>query len=659
MAVVSMSKIGILLHKEYKAEALELLQKEGVMEIVENTEGCNEVLENNHKIDLEIAEINFALNFLKKYAPSYGGMEGMLLGEKTKISSFQDIEKIRNNFVYKDTVEECKNIEESFNKIQLKIAENKQNIELLTPWNNFDVNLKEDLETKTSKLIVGFLKPTLVEKCLLEFESNFVFGDFQIVEELSDKVACCFLVELKDLRDMEAFLQKHEFTEFILPKLNGTPKEILAELNKKQETLENDILKLTQRHKETAKNVPELKVIYDYLIWLKGKEEIKNQFFYTNTTVSIQGFIPQKKLTELKKELEKIDKTVFLEKLEITKTDNVPVALQNSNFVKPFEGVMKLFGLPSSNELDPTPYLTPFFLIFFGFCLTDVGYGLILALGTLALLKFVKFPADMKNMLRLLMYAGWATVIMGVLFGGYLGLTVDQVPAWMVNAETGLFKLQVFDPINNLNTVMAFAYGLGLVQLWLGILLKGINTSKTSNWKAFQTSYIFNVLIILAIFLALAKSEILFPAFANVLEYIVYACIAFAIWGSGYGQKNIIVRPLIGIIVFIQEIINVFSAVLSYSRLFALGLATGIIALVFNTIAITTLDLLPIYIAIPMMIIIILLGHLLNIALNVLGAFIHSARLQFVEFFGKFLEGGGKEYAPFKRDMKYIVLEKD
>lgn len=660
MAVISMSKINILVHKEYKAEALELLQQKGVMEILRVTEEeKNETSEESYKVDLKIAEVEFALGFLKDYAESHKGMEGLILGEKTKINSLDEVEDIRKNFVYGDVIEECKNIEEKQNKINTKLADNNQTIETLTSWRNLDVNLKNEFETGRTKLIIGFLKNSNLDECLVEFETNFTMGEAEVVEKFSDKVACWFIVEKSELREVEAFLQKYEFSEFVLPKLDGTAQEILSALEYKQSELNTEIEQLNAQKTEIAKNLPKLKVIYDYLTWLKGKEEIKQDFNYTDTTVTITGFVPNNELHALETGLESIDKTVVLEELEITEEDNVPVELENKNAVKPFEGVMKLFGLPSSSEIDPTPYLTPFFLIFFGFCLTDVGYGLILGVGIWALLKTVKFPQDMKNMLRLLMYAGWSTVVMGVLFGGYFGLTVDQAPDFMVNAEGTRFKLQVFDPINNLNAVMGFAYGLGLLQLWLGTFLKGINTSKTNKWEAFQTSFSYNILILIIIFFTLAKTEVLFAEAAGVLEKLLYANIAFSIWGSGYGQKNIIVRPLIGAIIFIQEIINIFSAILSYSRLFALGLSTGIIALVFNTIAVTTMDLLPIFIAIPAMIIIIIMGHTLNIGLNVLGAFIHSARLQFVEFFGKFLIGGGKTFTPFKKDMKYIALSED
>lgn len=659
MAIVAMSKIQILLHNADKTRVLETLQECGVMEIIES--GEEQVLDLNeeaiHKLDFEIAEVEFALRFLTKYATPTKGIEAMFLGDKIKVDSLDTVPALRKSFAYRSIVEKCQNLEEQINRQKARLIEISHEIAEFEPWENLKLDLAFPRETETTKLLIGSLPRRQAEACLTEIEEHVLLSEQNIFSEQKDpETRFWILVDKKQLESVEAILQDYGFSAFVPVFREGSPHEILKALIQEKKAILKYLDVFEKEGEELAHNIPNLKKMYDYLHWLKGREEIKRNFSTTEMVTVILGFVPKERLAELEKVLSEVSANIFVEELQITSEDQVPVALKNKHFVRPFEGVMKLFGLPASSELDPTPYLTPFFLVFFGFCLTDVGYGLILGIGLWVLLKTVKFPEDLKSMLRLLMYAGWVTVFMGVLFGGYFGLTVDQVPAWMVNAETGLFKFQVFDPINNLNVVMGFAYGLGLLQLWLGTFLKGLNQWKNNKAEALQTSFIYNLLIVFVIFLTLAKTGVLFAGAAGFLEKVVYVNIALAIWGSGYGQKWF-VRPLIGAIVFLQEIINIFSAVLSYSRLFALGMSTGIIALVFNTIALTTLDLMPPFAAIPVMIVVILVGHVLNIALNVLGAFIHSARLQFVEFFGKFLAGGGKDFTPFKREMKYLVFD--
>lgn len=659
MAVVAMSKIQILLHNADKAKVLETLQECGVMEIIDSAESQFASLNEEaiHKLDFEIAEIDFALRFLTKYAAPTKGVEAMFLGDKIKVDSLDAVAALRKSFAYRSIVEKCQNLEEEINRKKARLIEVNHEFAEFEPWENLKLDLALLRETETTKLLIGSLPRRQAADCLAEIEEHVLLSEQNIISEQKDpETRFWVLVDKKNLETVEAILQGYGFSAFVPAFREGTPHEILKALIQEKKTILKQFDAFEKEGEELAYNIPNLKKMYDYLHWLKGREEIKQNFSTTEMVTVILGFVPKERLAELEKVLSEVSANIFVEELQITSEDQVPVALKNKNFVRPFEGVMKLFGLPASSELDPTPYLTPFFLVFFGFCLTDVGYGLILGIGLWILLKTIKFPEDLKSMLRLLMYAGWVTVVMGVLFGGYFGLTVDQAPAWMVNPETGLFKFQIFDPINNLNVVMGFAYGLGLLQLWLGTFLKGLNQWKNNKAEALQTSFIYNLLIVFVIFLTLAKTGVLFAGVADLLEKVVYVNIALAIWGSGYGQKWF-VRPLIGAIVFLQEIINIFSAVLSYSRLFALGMSTGIIALVFNTIALTTLDLMPPFAAIPVMIIVIVVGHILNIALNVLGAFIHSARLQFVEFFGKFLAGGGKDFTPFKREMKYLVFD--
>lgn len=659
MAVIKMSKINILLHKEDKVKVLDLLQEQGVMEIIDKKEtiSSDQFTQEVYNIDYKLAEIEFALKFLAPFAPAPQGMDGLIFGEKIQVSSLDEVNLVSQTFFYQDVIEKCKNIEEELNQLKFRFSENHSEINELTPWMDLDINLGAERETKNTQLIIGTIEASTATECFEEIKAILEKGEHQILGKWNNQIRFWLIADKKNLKKIELILQKHGFSDFVPTNRTNTVTNRIKTLETEQNEISSKIDNLNAERKKIAQKTPELKIVYDHLSWLKSKEAIKKNFLYTESTTSIEGFIPKQQLINLEQSLQKLSKGIVVEEIAITEEDIVPVGLENKKFVRPFEGVMRLFGLPSKDEADPTPYLTPFFLIFFGFCLTDVGYGLILGIGLMLLLKLYKFPEDMKNMLKLLMYAGWSTVVMGVLFGGYFGLTPEQAPSFMVNANKTAFKFQVFDPINNLNAVMGFAYGLGLFQLWLGTLMKGIQTAKSNKWNAMQAHFIYNILILVLIFYSLAVTGVFLENYSEMLKNMMYIVGIFAIWGSAYETKNIFIRPLMGLILFIQEIIGIFSGVLSYSRLFALGLSTGIIALVFNTIALATLDLMPIYIAIPVMLVIILVGHILNICLNVLGAFIHSARLQFVEFFGKFLIGGGKEFTPFKKEMKYVYFE--
>ncbi len=239
---------------------------------------------------------------------------------------------------------------------------------------------------------------------------------------------------------------------------------------------------------------------------------------------------------------------------------------------------------------------------------------------------------------------------MGILFGGYFGMTTDQLSV-LKNPETGLFYGQIFDPLNQILVVMGFAYILGVFHLWIGVVLSGVNKWRQGNRAeaicasgSLATSIIF-----------LSILPFLSESLRSSLSWIPFLFLPPLLWGFGSG-KNMIARMFTGIFGLLNELLSWLSNVLSYSRLFALGLATGVIAMVFNNIANIIGGMLPLPLAIPMWLLIILFGHSLNIGLNLLGAFIHSGRLQFVEFFGKFFDGNGKGFVPLARRGRFAFI---
>lgn len=253
---------------------------------------------------------------------------------------------------------------------------------------------------------------------------------------------------------------------------------------------------------------------------------------------------------------------------------------------------------------------------------------------------------------------GFTTFFMGVLFGGWFGMTPAEAPSFLVNAERTAFVGQIFDPINDLtDKIMPLAFLMGVFQLWFGVILKGfIKLKNGQKSEAFQTSFFLAFMIALLI-VKVVLGNIGMKEVSAMMTSVLYAGLVLLIWGLGYGNKNPIARILFGILGLVDEAMGWLSNVLSYSRLFALGLATGIIAQVFNKVALTIGEMLPAVIGVFMVVFIILLGHVINIALNLLGAFIHSGRLQFVEFFGKFLDCGGRRFAPLSRNSKYIFKQ--
>lgn len=268
-----------------------------------------------------------------------------------------------------------------------------------------------------------------------------------------------------------------------------------------------------------------------------------------------------------------------------------------------------------------------------------------------ALVLSLKLPFDksVTNMIKMFMYGGVSTIIMGMLFGGWFGLTADQVPeslTYLTDDGKRMFLGQIFDPMLDLvDKIMPLAYVLGILHLSLGLYLSGLIAWKSGDKD--RMLFVSIPMISMFVFASLA-----WVAGIEVFAYAFYLSMILTMWGLGKSGSPIL-RILKGFGGLLNESLGWFSNILSYSRLFALGLATGIIAMSFNIVAMTMGGMVPGVGGLIVTLVVLAFGHTLNIALNVLGAYVHSSRLQFVEFFGMFLEGGGKVLKPLRKVCRF------
>ena len=348
---------------------------------------------------------------------------------------------------------------------------------------------------------------------------------------------------------------------------------------------------------------------------------------------------------------------------DIKEDEEPPTLLSNNGFSSSVEGVLESYGLPHKGEFDPTTIMSFFYVFFFGMMLSDAAYGAIIAIACFIVLKkFPRMGEGMHKTIKMFMFCGVSTVVWGILFGGYFGNVVDIV------SETFFGKLVTvpalwFIPLNDPMRLLVYSLAFGVVHLFVGLGIKGYMELKEGRtldffcdvvlWFAFLIGLIM-LLLPSDIFASIAQTKIVFPPVLNTVAK------ALAIGGalglvlmSGRESKNPILRIALGAY-DIYNITGWLSDVLSYSRLLALGLATGVIASVVNQMG-------SMFgkgiVGVIGFILVFLVGHTLNLAINLLGAYVHTNRLQFVEFFGKFYEGGGKPFEPFKSDTKYVTIQ--
>ncbi len=442
-----------------------------------------------------------------------------------------------------------------------------------------------------------------------------------------------------------------EVTEKALPESYLFPEKSPAELNAAIASIDKELEEIdTYLKTHTDSIVKGLKLYQQQIYGVTDMCKVhdateaildgKVQFFV--------GWIPVNKKEEIEKEL--ANYSVSYEMEQPSPDEDVPIQLSNSRFARLFEPITRMFALPKYKELDPTPLFAPFFMLFFGLCLGDGGYGLLIAV-VCALMLFKTGPS-MHGYLKLGILLGCATVVVGILTGCFFGISLENLTwPWLQGVKQYFITDANFkDKLGGYSPLMVFAVVIGLVQIFFGMVVKAITFTKQFGIRyAWSTlGWVVGLITTAATFgLPLLGVNIPTP-----LLYILYGIIgvsAFAIVFLNSPGKNIFVNVGSSLWSTYNMATGLLGDTLSYIRLFALGLTGGILGGVFNTLAFDLTTSLPAWGRWLAVLLILLVGHAINFGLCLIGAFVHPMRLTFVEYYkNSAFEGGGSEYTPLK-----------
>lgn len=581
----------LIYHKEY-VPFLEKLQELGVLHIIEKKKEVDE----NIKISLhQISEINKALKFLGKRteeeSPAKTDMDGL------------------------EIVESIKSLTEEINAIEQEQLSLNKDIQKAQPWGDFDPQVQEKFAQK---------------KIYLKY---FVCSEKNFNPEWKKK----YPIEIVNTQNGNVYI--------LALQRGANPIDIDAEEIKLPEQKLSDLLAKDRANKERLEEIEKIFDEYavkyqDTLRETRQKLQEKTDFnLAINHTekqaeekvMLLEGWIPEGKKEDLEGMLDKQD--VYYVSSKPKKDENVPIKLKNNKFSRLFEPIGDLFSLPDYQELDLTPFFAPFFMLFFGFCVGDTGYGLFILIATLIFRR--KASKELKPLLTLASYLGAATVLMGFVSGTFFGVELVKIEGYPL-------KEIILDPLK----LFWLSIGIGGLQIFYGMFIKAANQIKQGGLK-YGLSTIGWILLIISGALA-----VVLPMIDIILPKIVIQTL-FGISGAlilifANPDINIFASIGSGLYDAYNMITGVFGDLLSYIRLFALGISSAILGLVFNQIAAQFLG--GGFLSYIPFIIILLIGHGLNIFLASLGAFVHPLRLTFVEFYKNAgFMGGGKQYKPFSK----------
>ena len=594
-----------------------------------------------------------ALKILDDYAPE----------KKSLLSSFAGRREIDADEIGETaasasaTMEVCNTIialskrcaDNAAEQVRLKAA-----IAQLEPWAELDIPFSMNSTAQTA-VIIGSVPSAMDEKQLKEAlaqNSELIF-DLDIVST-SREITCFVLAVPKQQRAAaEAQLRTLGFS-YPSVQCRTEPKQQMAEYREKIEELQQSTTEAETELQSLGDNRRAIENVCDYFTVRADKYAAIGAMNHSKHTFVVQGYVPEDDCARLEQLCARIDPCdVSFEDAG----EDAPVKLKNNRFAEPAQNIVTMYASPSVDDIDPTPVLAFFFYFFFGMMFSDAGYGLLMTVACAVMIRKFKPETSMKNNLRLFEYCGISTFIWGLVYGSVFG----DAPAVFYNHFAGtsltmkdIIPWPILDQKHDAMTILILSIALGLVHILVGMACKFIVLWRKGDKKGALFDVGSWMLLLVSIAVAAAGTKL-----GNTVKQIgIYAAlfsVAMLILTQGRDKKNPIMRLFSGII-SLYDITGYVSDLLSYSRLLALGLTTGVMAEVFNLLAemlgTSAIGIIP-------MTLVFLFGHVINIGLNALGSYVHTMRLQYVEMFSKFYEGGGKPFEPFTLNSKYIRIKEE
>ena len=651
MAIVKMNKFTLLALESQKDDLLRELQLFGETEFINlqeviNTDAYEELkdLEKDTlskdygKFQENLTRIKYSIDFIKEYAPIKSGLLSML--EDKRIVTYEELKKSFTIIPWEETWNALRNLDSKLSNLENERTKIEGEIEALRSWSNFDAPFSSLKEIKNASYFIGSLNKQYEDKLLNDFSEKIQDGYIEVISRNTQDIFLFLLTTKEMAADSEEILKFYGFSPLTLSH-NEKPEELIRGFKSRIEEIHKERLDTIEEIKSFKDKLSDLELVYEYYNSLLLQNSAAANFLKTKNTITIMGWVAEEKKNELEQALNKVAQDSYYIAFEVPtemEEDQVPIKLKNNGFSAAFEGIVEMYSLPLYKELDPTPILSVFYVVFFGMMLSDAGYGLLMVIASAIAVKMVK-DKNKKNSYKLFLYAGISTVIWGAIYG-----------SWFGDLFSSYFGVQIpyaIDPPNSITEILIISVAFGFIHIFVGLGMKGYMLIKSGHWKdAIYDVGTWYAILIGAVLLLLGISTAVGGALlgAGLIGVLLTAGREYPSIGAKIGWG---IYGVYGVTSYLGDIV-------SYSRLMALGLATGFIANAFNLV----ISLIPSpfsYILAPLMF---LVFHVFNLLVNALGSYVHAARLQYLEFFNKFYEGGGKKFSPYKLSEEYIKITK-
>lgn len=645
MAIVDMTKFSLFTFGQDQETLLQALQKFNYVHFLKPEEDAvqgeaeievktGKVPEKVVAVNEEVEKVRYALRLLYNYDVRPGGLKGLKTGNPT--IRFDELEQLANTNGWEKTYEGVRIISDRLDDLKVKETKMRSDLEDVTAWTDLDISPKVLDGIKAAKGILGAV-PRKLEPALLADARNLKLTYLEKVGETKADFFYLIMTHPQEEEQVSEILRQAAFTQYKL--------DYDEEPLKRKQRLNKEIIELKALENKTREelrafgaDLPKLELAFEYLENKKLRVLADENFITTEFMDVIEGYVPTAKVQEFEGAVKSaVGERYYMTTEAADRNDEtVPIILKNNKFVTSFLNITEMYALPHYNEIDPTPLLAPFYAFFFGMMLADLGYGLILLIVSQVALRTFNLSKNMRHSMQFFFYLSLPTILWGLIYGSFLGLSLP-------------FRL--LDTNKDFQLMLIIALIIGLIHLFYGLAVKAYMLIRDGQKMALVYDVVTWYMALTGGIVLLLAGVLGFPSIVGeiakwVMIVGMVGIVLFAARDSkGWGGR------IAGGLYSLYGISSWVGDIVSYSRLMALGLSGAFIGVAFNMIAGMIAGK---WYTIPFAVIIFIVGHVFNLFLSALGAYVHSMRLIYVEFFGKFYSGGGPRFKKLKKDPKYI-----
>jgi V/A-type H+-transporting ATPase subunit I len=624
--IIPMRKMRLIIFQNDEKTVLEALQKTGEFMPIESKETAADTSLKSNAVSRsdELQRTHQMLKLSNQYHKKY---YHHFLEQQPEIS-YETF--LKENLKGKEICKKFQLYDNQLKALDTDIGQCSKEIETLQPWEKLDIPLNQLKQDQYVSVTAGMISEVFEQDLKRIGEET----GAEIHTYGKVKKNLCFLIiqTNKEMPDLTSRLKKLEFSNVNLPSYPCTAAQKLKDLKEKISHNEQKKIEIDQCIRELSQDEKDLKLLAEQY---ETKQEIENiKFQETNETILIQGWVCKDRINLLKEVVHDTVQYYDLEFIKPSKSDFPPTVTRNPYFWAQFETITDMYSKPNPSEIDPALVAGPWYWVIFGMMMGDVGYGICMLLIFYFFRKVKKPKGNAKKLINTLFYSSFTTIIFGVLFGSYFGETWHPI---------------LFAPLTNPLKMLYFTLVVGILHIFSGMAIKIVENVKEGHfWDAIfdQVSW---MLLISGLGLLFLPSARFIGKLLAILGAVIILCTA--------GRENKkLSKKIVGGLLGLYNISSYLSDILSYSRILALSLATGVIGMVMNLLArMVAVNIGGMIIAL----VIYIIGHSFNLAMSLLSAYVHDSRLQYIEFFNKFYEGGGKPFKPLSIQSNHVDVKID